>query len=392
MTASSSAQAARCQADRGFDRSFDGSFDCIAPEVLVVDVLLRHERRGQLVFEHAGLQLHDVAVVIGLARLERLALQRGLDVIEAVFRVEIGRLRNRRIDLALADRFVFLRNAVIRDDHDMLRVARRKQQLLAAQRLQRGREIDAARLHVDRLDVRVRGQQAVERARRHVALPARRNLQQRERRILLQAGAERLGAVAPVDGSQIAHDLHDLARLHVLADVLAGFFAVSVIVGAHDHRHVALGGRDVHGHDLHVLLRRVVERAADGGRIDRPDHDALRAQIHHVVHVGDLLRGVVVRVDGREDVDAHLFRVHAEVVVVRLPERRREQRQAEADLARVRGLRHARHAERGRADGRRAQGLRGEAQRRARLARLNQAAGRVRPGCERHVSLQSCRC
>jgi hypothetical protein len=143
----------------------------------------------------------------------------------------------------------------------MLRVARRKQQLLAAQRLQRGREIDAARLHVDRLDVQVRGQQAVERARRHVALPARRNLQQRERRILLQAGAERLGAVAPVDGSQIAHDLHDLARLHVLADVLAGFFAVSVIVGAHDHRHVALGGRDVHGHDLHVLLRGVVERA-----------------------------------------------------------------------------------------------------------------------------------
>jgi hypothetical protein len=56
----------------------------VAPEVLVVDVLLRLSGAGNWSSSTPGCN-HDVAVVIGLARLERLALQRGLDVIGPYF-------------------------------------------------------------------------------------------------------------------------------------------------------------------------------------------------------------------------------------------------------------------------------------------------------------------
>ena len=41
--------------------------ELIAPETLVVDVLLGDERRGELILEDAGRDLDDLAVVVGRA-------------------------------------------------------------------------------------------------------------------------------------------------------------------------------------------------------------------------------------------------------------------------------------------------------------------------------------
>ena len=96
----------------------------------VVDVVLGHQRRRQLVFEHAVADVDDGAVVVGRARGEGLALDRGLGVEQRVLGVEVGRLRDGGVDLALADRLELLRDAVVGDDEDVLRVGRRHQQAL----------------------------------------------------------------------------------------------------------------------------------------------------------------------------------------------------------------------------------------------------------------------
>ena len=56
--------------------------ELVAPEALVVDVFLGDQGRRQLVLEHAGGDLDDGAVVVGRARLERLARDRLLQVHE----------------------------------------------------------------------------------------------------------------------------------------------------------------------------------------------------------------------------------------------------------------------------------------------------------------------
>src|SRR5437588_89147 len=69
-----------------------------------------HQRRGELVFEQAGAHLDDGAVMVSRARLESLAGNRGLDVVERVFGIEVGGLGDGGVDLAGRDVLQLLRN------------------------------------------------------------------------------------------------------------------------------------------------------------------------------------------------------------------------------------------------------------------------------------------
>ena len=203
----------------------------------------------------------------------------------------------------------------------------------APQRLQRGRQIDAACVHVDALQVRMRGQQAVERGGGGIGLPGRGNLQHLQRREILHATAESLGPITAVDRCQVAHDLHHLARLHLRAQVLAGPRAIGAVVGTHHHRHLAPGRRHVHRHHRNLPLLGQGERSTNGRRIQWRHHQPLGAEVDQIGHVGDLLGRVLVGVHRRQDVDPKGLGHLREVAVVGLPERRGQQWQVDPDPA-----------------------------------------------------------
>src|SRR4051794_5315424 len=147
--------------------------EVVPPQRLVVDVVLRHQWRAQLVLQHAVAHLDDRAVVVGRAGLERLALQRRLRVVEPVLGVQVGRLRDRRVDQALPDVLELLWDAVVRDDEDVLRVAGRQEQTLMLEHLDRARKPEA-RLHVDPADVLVLRHDRLQLRGRCRAVPLRR--------------------------------------------------------------------------------------------------------------------------------------------------------------------------------------------------------------------------
>ena len=111
----------------------------VAPQGRVVDVRRRHQRRGQLVLQPVG-QLDDGRAVVGRAGGEGLALGGGLGVEEPVLGVQVGRLRDGRVDLAGLDGLRTPRDAVVGDDEDVPGVGRRDQQVLLLEQGQRRRQ------------------------------------------------------------------------------------------------------------------------------------------------------------------------------------------------------------------------------------------------------------
>src|SRR2546421_9010292 len=93
--------------------------DLVTPERRVVDVVLGHQRRGELVLETVR-DGDDVRVVVGRAGLERRALQGRLCVEDRVLGVQVGRLRHGRVDLAGLDGRELLRDTVVGHDEDVL--------------------------------------------------------------------------------------------------------------------------------------------------------------------------------------------------------------------------------------------------------------------------------
>src|SRR5580692_5177736 len=137
-------------------------FRIVAPERLVVDVLLGDQLRRKLIFENTGSYFKNRAVVVGRAGLERLPGDRVLQIHDAVFRVEVRRLRDGCVGLSLADRVEFLRNSVIADNDDVALFASRMKQAFTLQGLQCRREENAAGVHVDRLEIGRRVENGVE--------------------------------------------------------------------------------------------------------------------------------------------------------------------------------------------------------------------------------------
>src|SRR5580704_12062226 len=110
-------------------------FRIVAPERLVVDVLLGDQLRRKLIFENTRSHFENRAVVVGRPRLERLPRDRVLQIHDAVFRVEVGRLGDSGVGLAFADRVELLRNAIVADNDDVALFASRMKHAFTLQGL-----------------------------------------------------------------------------------------------------------------------------------------------------------------------------------------------------------------------------------------------------------------
>ncbi|MGC0351446.1 hypothetical protein RKD34_007026 [Streptomyces sp. SAI-218] len=119
----------------------------------------------------------------------------------------------------------------------------------------------------------------------------------------------------------------------MLTEVLAGLLAVRHVVRPDDHGDLALVGGHVDRDDRDALAFGLVEAGLDGGAVQRGDDQAFDALVELVVDVGDLLGGIAVGVDRLQHVHPLGLGRLRHVVVVRLPERRGQQRQDHAHLA-----------------------------------------------------------
>ena len=256
-----------------------------------------------------------------------------LGVEDRVLRVQVRGLRDRRVLDPCADVRVLEGDAVVRDEHDVVRRADLRELPRGLLRRDDPRH-RAAPLHVDALEVAVGAHGGLRVVHGGRGVPLRRVLRDLQPRVLLlDAVDERNAAVASVDRREVALEHGDVAGARrVLPDVVARLRAVQVVVGPDDHVDLAGGRADVDAHDRDVLAGRVVERGRDRRAVDRVDDQRLHALRDQRPDLGRLLRRVAVGRHRADERDAVLLGELLLVRDVRAPEVGAVAREGDTDL------------------------------------------------------------